>query len=86
MEEMIVLFSDISFYGVNFLKMLFFSCNVFFVYFQAVYKEDMLRRDIEDLQKRYQVLSLFFCLYLLQISFSHFICVFGSFCSLVGFL
>ena len=28
---------------------------MFFIVFKAVFREDMLRRDIEDLQKRYQV-------------------------------
>lgn len=42
---------------------------IVFIGLQAVYREEMLDRDLEDLQKRYQVWSNFFCFLFLTISY-----------------
>lgn len=48
--------------------MISFLLNTWFKCFQAVFKEDMLQKDIDDLQKRYQV-CIIFSGYLLQLSY-----------------
>ena len=60
-QQVFVIFSVILFTKLTF-RILLLSFSVFVIHFQAIFKEDMLRRDIEDLQKRYQVCSLALCM------------------------
>ena len=41
------------------------TLSLIFFFLQAVFREDMLRRDIEDLQKRYQVCCISYSVLLL---------------------
>lgn len=49
---------------------LFMINSIYYQFLQVVFREDMLRRDIEDLQKRYQVSFFPFLLQLYPSMFS----------------